>query len=176
MRVSPLDPGADEHFPQLCPSLAKSETNCNYIADGATLCASTHSKQWMKFVDCKYQNALMMPIPSANPFIHDATFDSALRECAQEMTDYSVDELRACTYGDEAEELRAANRDHVKTVFADLGMAPNLLWVTVNGKVVTDPATENYDSRVAWKAKLGTAICGEYSGTKPTACSSVVIA
>lgn len=153
--------------------MAKSEQNCNYIADGATLCALTHSQHWMQFMTCKYEQALKM---DANPFQTEATFDAALGVCAQDMSDYSADDLRACAYGDEAEELRARNRDHVKTIFADTGRNPGLLWATIAGKVVTDPATENWDSRVAWKAKLLTAICEEYQGTKPAACSAMVIA
>jgi len=173
VQIKPLDPGADQHFPQVCPTVAKSETNCNYILDGATLCLAKHSSHWMKFMTCKYEQALRM---DANEFLTEATFDSRLEVCVQDMSDYSLDELRACTYGDEAEELRATNRDYIQTLFANTKSEYGLLWAVVNGKVVTDPATENWDSRVAWKAKLVTAICDEYQGTKPAACSSMVIA
>lgn len=177
MQITPLDVGAgiEAHFPQKCPTLAKNETYCNYIADGATLCAYTHSKHWQQFMTCKYQQALKM---AANPFLTEATFDSALEECAKDMSDYSADQLRACAYGDEAETLRTTSRVyHMRRVFADAGLtSPGLAWATVASKFVTDPATENYDSRVPWQAKLLTAICAEYKGTKPAACSSMVIA
>jgi len=128
----------------------------------------------MQFVTCKYQNALKM---DANPFANETMFDTALGVCALEMSDYSADELRACAYGDEAEEYRAINREHTKIVFAEQGMAsPQLVWALINGKFVTDPATENWDSRATWQAKLVTAICAEYKGTKPASCSSMVIA
>lgn len=173
---NPLDISPDiiPSHPQVCPNLAKTETNCNYIADGANLCAQ-HSTHWQQFTTCMFQQALQGD--SKNPLAVEATFDAQLSVCAKEMPDYSVDDLRNCTYGDEADQLHAMNKDATARIFAELGMsAPGLVWASVGGKLVSDSSTESFNSRATWQRKLVSAVCQAYTGPKPTSCSSSFLA
>jgi len=175
-KFNPLDlsPQIIPTHPQVCPNLAKTETNCNYIADGANLCAQ-HSQQWVQFTSCMFN--LTLQGDDNNPLATESTFDAQLGECAKEMSDYSVDELRACTYGAEADELHAQNKKTISRIFADLGMSsPGLVWASVGGKLVSDSSTESMGSRAAWQIKLSHAVCEAYQGAKPALCQSFVLA
>lgn len=175
VRFHPLDvsPAIIPSHPQTCPSLAKTETNCNYIADGANLCAQ-HSAQWFHFTDCMFQ--LTLQGDEKNPLANESTFDAQLGECAEVMSDYSVEDLRACTYGEEADQLRAENLQTTSKIFSELGMSPGLVWASIGGKLVSDPSSEGLGSRAAWQTKLVTEVCASYHGPKMVpSCSSLEV-
>jgi len=176
VKFNPLDISPDiiPTHPQVCPNIAKTETNCNYIADGANLCAQ-HSEQWQQFTTCMFQQALQGD--SNNPLATEATFDAQLGECAKEMSDYSAVDLRTCTYGDEADQLHAENKVAITKIFSGLGMSsPGLVWASVDGILVSDASTESMNSRATWQRKLVSAVCAAYTGPKPSSCSSAILA
>jgi len=176
VKFHPLDlsPQIIPSHPQTCPNLAKTETNCNYIADGANLCAQ-HSAQWYQFTDCMFQ--LTLKGDSQNPLAKESTFDAQLGKCAEVMSDYSVEDLRACTYGEEADQLRAENLQKTAKIFNQLGMtSPGLVWASVGGALVSDPSTESMGSRAAWQKKLVAQACASYRGPKLVpSCSSLEV-
>jgi len=175
VKFHPLDlsPAIIPSHKQVCPTLAKTETNCNYIADGANLCAQ-HSAQWFDFTDCMFQ--LTLNGDDKNPLTKEATFDAQLGKCAEVMSDYSADELRTCTYGEEADELRAENLQTTSKIFSTLGMSPGLVWASVDGKLVSDKSSESMGSRAVWQRKLVTAACASYKGPKLIpSCSSLEV-
>lgn len=176
VKFNPLDlsPKIIPSHRQVCPTLAKTETNCNYIADGANLCAQ-HSAQWQQFATCMFQQTLRGD--SKNPLAKESTFDAQLGECAKEMSDYSADDLRTCTYGEEADQLHAESKVVASKIFADLGMSsPGLVWASVGGKLVSDRSTTSMGSRAAWQRKLVKAVCAAYTGPQPASCLPVVLA
>jgi len=162
--------------PEKCPTLAKTETNCNYIADGANLCAQ-HSAQWFQFTDCMFQ--LTLQGDSENPLANETLFDPNLRKCAEVMSDYSVEDLRACTYGEEAEQIRAENMQTISEIFSQLGLThPNLVWASVGGKLVSNPSETDspVSDRAVWQKKLVDEVCAQYSGPKLLpSCSSLQV-
>jgi len=172
----PLDisPFIIPSHPESCDGLAHTEKNCNYIADGMNLCAQ-HSAQWPNFTACVYKQGLNGD--GSNAFAKKETFDQQLGECAKELSDYSADQLRACTYGVEADHLRAASKKAITGLFKNYGMkGPGLVWAAVNGKLVQDTSTEKgpETSRAAWQQKLVKAVCDELplDLPRPTACES----
>merc|ERR1712232_890096 len=115
--------------------------------------------------DCMFQ--LTLQGDSNNPLATESTFDTQLGKCAEVLSDYSVDDLRACTYGDEADELRAENLRTTSKIFSQLGMSsPGLVWASVGGVLVSDPSTESMGSRAAWQRKLVAQACASYRGPK----------
>lgn len=178
-KFNPLDvsPAIIPTHPQKCEGLAHTETNCNYILDGANLCAQ-HSAQWQNFTTCAYKQGLKGD--GMNAFAKKETFDQQLGECAKELTDYSADQLRACTYGEEADRLRAASKKKVTELFKDYGMrVPGLVWAAVDGKLVHDRSTETGPdvSRDPWKQKLKMAVCAALPKDLPlpASCSKAVV-
>lgn len=89
------------------------------------------------------------------------------------MPDYSAEQLRSCTYGEEAARLRAVSAAKVAADM-DKGL-PLIVWVQVNGDFVQAPEDPD-DSRAEWKLELISAICSEYSGTLPSACNAQAVA
>lgn len=179
VKWNPLDvsPSIIPTHPETCDGLAKTETNCNYIADGMNLCAQ-HSAQWHNFTACVYTQGLKGD--ATNRFAKKDTFDQQLGECAEELSDYSADQLRTCTYGEEADKLRAASRTTVAKLFSDYGMqSPGLVWAAVDGQLITDDSTEKGPevSRLSWQLKLSRAVCVAYKDPKtlPKFCASHVV-
>jgi len=142
-----------------CEGLTDATDYCNFVADGANLCVESHSKQWWSYVACMYEH--VDPNGDAtmdvnNPLAHIETFDKAMVGCATGLMDYTVEELRACVYGDEAAALR--NASAAKTL-ADLNAGrPPIVWIDVDGKFVQAPEVKN-DTRSEWKASVVAAIC-----------------
>lgn len=93
------------------------------------------------------------------------------------MSDYSAEDLRACTYGEEADRLRAENLQTTAKIFNQLGMtSPGLVWASVGGVLVDDPSTESMGSRAAWQKKLVAQACASYRGSKLVpSCSSLEV-
>lgn len=111
-----------------------------------------------------------------NPLANESTFDEQLGKCGQVLTDYSVEDLRTCTYGEEADQLRSDNLQTTSEIFEGLGMSPGLVWASLDGKLVGDPSTESMDSRSAWQRKLVAQVCESYSGPKMVpSCSSLEV-
>lgn len=147
-----------------CENLTAATDYCNFIADGANLCAQAHSTAWWKFTKCMY--SLADPNgdtdhDTKNPLAHVKTFDQAMTRCAARLHDYGAPALRRCVYGDEAKALRQASA--AKTA------ASGLVWVNVNGKVVPAPNLPNI-SRATWQKDVLRAVCGAYKGEKPASC------
>ena len=113
---------------------------------------------------------------SKNPLAKESTFDAQLGKCAKVMSDYSVEDLRACTYGEEADQLRAENLQTTSKIFSQLGMKPGLVWASVGGKLVSDRSTETTGSHAAWQKKLVAEVCASYRGPKLVpSCSSLEV-
>jgi hypothetical protein len=179
VKFNPLDisPAIISSHPETCEGLAHTEKNCNYIADGMNLCAQ-HSTQWQNFTTCAFKQGLKGD--TTNPFAKKETFDQQLGECAKELSDYSADQLRACTYGEEADRLRAASKKKIAELFSDYGMkSPGLVWAAVDGKPVQDPTTEKGPdvSRGTWQQKLKKAVCEALPKDlpRPESCSKFVV-
>lgn len=143
-----------------CPGLTNATEYCNFVADGANLCAEAHSKQWWNFVHCMYK--FVDPNGDqegdvGNPLAHVESFDASLTKCATEtLKDYTVEHLRECVYGQEAVDLRKVSA--AKTA-ADLAAGkPPVVWIDVNGTFVQAPEAKN-NTRSAWKKELRSAIC-----------------
>lgn len=148
-----------------CPNMTKDTDFCDFIADGANLCAETHSKKWADFTLCMYSHAATdVAGDSTNPLASPYTFDVTVAQCAAKMDDYSVAELLACTHGDEGAALRATSV--AKTPMSKFH-GPD--WVDVNGHNVTAPDDETA-SRDDWKKDVVKAVCDAYTGAKPASC------
>jgi len=151
-----------------CPNLTAATPFCNYITDGANLCAQAHSKSWWSFTACMYSKA----DPNGdkdqdknNPLASDKTFDSTLAGCAAKTMQDELKDLRTCTYGEEGLTLRHASAG--KTPVAKFA---GPVWVNVGTKSVAAP--KGPVSRVQWQKDVVAAVCSEYSGEKPQSCSS----
>ena len=113
---------------------------------------------------------------SKNPLAKESTFDAQLGKCAKVMSDYSVEDLRTCTYGEEADQLHAENLKTTSKIFSQLGMKPGLVWASVGGELVSDKSTEQMGSHAAWQKKLVTQVCKSYRGPKLVpSCSSLEV-
>lgn len=170
-----LSPLPEHDHQEECPGLCETETNCNYLADRANLCAQKNSAQSYQFTTCIMQ--LGLKGDSFNPLANVSTFDSQLQTCAEVMLDYSVDDFRSCVYGAEGDELRVENRQNSTEIYAYLNMEPEVVWALIDGKYVTDPSTEGMgNSRANWQKKLGPAVCAAYNGSKVlSSCSSLEV-
>jgi len=142
-----------------CPGLTNATDYCDFVADGANLCAEAHSRQWWSYVACMYEHVDPngdSDMDAKNPLAHPETFDEAMVGCATHLRDYSVDALRKCVYGDEGAALRSASA--AKTA-ADLASGkPPIVWLEVDGNFVQAPEAKN-DTRVEWKKSVVGAIC-----------------
>jgi len=170
-----LSPLPEHDHTEECPGLCETETNCNYLADRANLCAQKNSQQWYWFADCMLQ--LNLKGDAFNPLANVSTFDPQLDTCAQAMSDYSLEDFKGCVYGAEGDELRVQNRQLTAKIYADLDMEPEVVWALIDGNYVTDPSTEGMgNSRANWQKKLGPAVCAAYSGPKVlSSCSSLEV-
>jgi hypothetical protein len=155
-----------------CEGLTKATDYCNFIADGANLCAQKHSKKWWSFTRCAYSHA--DPVGDTdgdvnNTFAHMETFDKTLAECASGLTDYALEDFRKCTYGDEGLALRTESAKKM------VGKPVSIIWVEVDGKWIKAPESKT-DDRSAWKPQVVKAICDAYQGSeKPTECGKVTM-
>lgn len=179
VEFNPLDvsPSIIPSHPEACEGLAHSEANCNYIADGMNLCAQ-QTPQWQNFTTCVFKQALKGD--ATNPFAKKETFDQQLGECAKELSGLSADELRRCTYGEGADQLRAASKKNITELFKDYGMkSPGLVWAAVDGKLVQDASTEKgpETSRAPWQQKLVKAVCDALPRDLPLpeSCAKLVV-
>lgn len=113
-----------------------------------------------------------------NPFAKKATFDQQLGECAKALSAYPAEQLRNCTYGTEADQLRATSRDEIGKLFTEYGMeTKDRVWAAVDGSVVQDSSTEkgNETSRAPWQNKLVKAVCNVLAAPIPVACSKFLV-
>jgi len=153
-----------------CANLTTATSFCNYVADGANLCAETHSKNWWPFVLCMYATADPdgdTDKDAANPLAHPDKFDSEVATCAALLPDYPVEDLRTCTYGAEGKKLRVASAAKTPTFKGPV-------WVVVDGTHVDAPNGKGL-SRAQWKKDVVRAICTAYKGEKPSACSQLEV-
>lgn len=155
-----------------CAGLTNATEYCNFVADGANLCAREHSTSWWPFVACMYRYADPKGderMDAGNPLAHVETFDSSMTACAATMPDYPVEELRSCVYGDEAAALRKVSAAKAAADM-DTYQSP-IVWVDVAGTFVQAPEAKN-DTRAEWKQQLVSAICSAYEGVAPASCVS----
>lgn len=150
-----------------CEGLTNATDSCNFIADGANLCAQKHSAHWTNFTYCMYSVADPdgdHDKDTANPLAHSSSMPDQLTKCSAFTPDYSADALKACTFGDEAAALRKSSA--AKTPDSDF-KGPQ--WVFVNDKMIAAPMGKS--SRADWAASVVKEVCAAYSGPKPAACS-----
>lgn len=196
----PLPPG--EHQ-QSCASYSHTyTTNCNYLADGASMCAQKHSKMWPLLTDCifakNWNGDFIEPYTTDFWARDEANFDKELKICAEALTDYPLDEFLTCVYGtpldensyqqSESDKLRIKNVNDEYDLWKRMGGKPTessgLTWAWVDNKMyVTDdsvnrPKAPNWENdavvgRAPWIAKMIPAICDAYTGEKPASCSNV---
>jgi hypothetical protein len=157
-----------------CEGLAPSTDYCDFIADGANLCAQAHSSTWFSFVACMYSVADPDKDGDAkNPLAHSASFDTQLTTCSKMVPDYNATALSACTYGSEAQELR-------KVSAAKTPEFHGPQWIIVDGKLIPSPTLpdgrpDEKAPRGPWVKQVIQAICAAYAGPKPRACSQAAI-
>merc|ERR1711957_1007683 len=171
--------GKDIHaliHPAKCSGLTAATNNCDFVADGANLCAQEHSVFWWNFTVCMYSNAVGCGnehggvthacTDDGNPLASMSTFDATVTACAEQaLPDYSTGALRACMYGSEASSLRKAS--NAKT-------ATGLVWVNVAGSDILAPEGTTV-SRSDWAQDVLRAICSAYSGDPPSACEKIAV-
>lgn len=153
--------------PGLCPGLTDATQFCNYISDGAILCAEEHSAQWLDFTECIYSTA---GADSKNPLNFPDTFDTQLGKCATSMSDFSPTDLRNCAYGDEAAELRRVSAAKWNATHTHVEGQLDVVWVEVAGEEVRMPETP-FASHSKWIKNVKAAVCAAYAGPLPAACS-----
>lgn len=160
--------------PAKCPGLTSASQTCDFIADGANLCAQEHSAHWWNFTVCMYSNAVgcgnevggvTRPCTDdGNPLASVDTFDTTMAQCAaQALPDYLLEDMRTCVYGSEAATLRKASNAKTKT---------GLVWVNVAGGDILAPEGTTV-SRSDWAQQVRQAICSAYEGALPSACQAV---
>jgi len=155
-----------------CEGLTNATTFCNFVADGANLCAQAHSKKYWDFIACMYSVADPhgdTDKDAKNPLAHSETFDKQVTTCAQEMSDYSLSALLTCTHGSEGAALRNASAAKTPDFHGTV-------WVSVDGKIVPSPTLpsgkpDEKAPRGPWIKNVISAICAVYTGQKPKACS-----
>jgi len=154
-----------------CEGLTNSTDFCNFVADGANLCAEAHSKKYWDFVACMYSVA--DPHGDAdgdakNPLAHSGTFDKQASACAEKLSDYTAKALLTCAHGSEGAALRKASA--AKTPDEKF---KGPVWVMVDGKVVPSPSGPDHEKapRGPWIKNVTSAICASYTGQKPKACA-----
>merc|ERR1712232_918509 len=77
-----------------CEGLSHATDYCNFIADGANLCAQMHSRSWWSFTRCMYSHADPVgdkDMDKNNPLAHNITFDKTMTACAKGLSDYAVE-------------------------------------------------------------------------------------
>lgn len=163
---------AEQSHGAQCENLTATTTFCNYIADGANLCARKHSSTWWSFTLCMYSTADpdgLKDKDKNNPLAHAKTFDSQLSKCAdRNLQHYSVEDLRTCTYGEEGMTLR-----HLSAAKFPAAKFQGVVWVMVGDKFVPAPGSPSLP-RDTWAKDVVTAVCAAYSGEKPASCSQIV--
>jgi len=165
------------YHPSKCPGLTNATDNCDLIADGASLCVKAHHddpRDWWPFVDCIHRKSDGYATDDdANPLAHVETFDKTIVGCLAGVPNYTADQLRSCTYGEQAAELRKVSAAKVAADM-DKGL-PVIVWVQVNGQFVQAPEAPE-DTRAEWKLQLVSAICDAYTGTPPKTCDAQPVA
>lgn len=162
--VVDLSPEPIPSHKQTCPNLASHTDNCNYVADAANLCVEEHSEQWIAFTDCMYDYAKFGDF--FNPMTKEKKFDTSIAKCAASLSDYAVEDVRACTYGQEGGQLRAAS----KAKFEATG-ASSVVWVEVAGQIIEGPPGSDITTpRDDWAKQVVAAICAAHDGAMPSSC------
>jgi len=157
------------HHPGKCPGLSESTDFCNYLTNGADLCAQAHEPEWQSFMRCMYEYSM---------YGHDnntlnGDFDARLGDCARPtLTSYTPTELRSCTYGAEGAALRAeSTAKFLTTSYATIEKYD--VWVEINGVKVLAPSDTS--PRDEWVARVITHVCAAYTGPLPAACNSGIV-
>jgi len=160
------NPPVEKFHGALCDGLTNETQFCNFIADGANLCAQAHSAKWWDFVACMYSVADPngdKDGDSNSTLAHSGTFDRQVDTCAQKLPDYDAKELLACTHGSEAAALRKSSAAKTPTFAGPV-------WVEVAGTTVASPHGPALP-RTQWVKDVIKAVCTAYTGTNPSACS-----
>lgn len=157
-----------------CEGLTNSTDFCNFVADGANLCAKAHSKKYWDFVTCMYSVADPNGDEDGdakNPLAHSETFDKQATACAEKLSDYKAEALLTCAHGSEGAALRKASAAKTSD---EKFRGP--VWIVVDGKVVPSPTLpsgrpDEKAPRGPWIKNVTSAICASYTGQKPKACA-----
>jgi len=180
MHTWDLYPNIEPDHVEVCEGLHPTQTNCNYLSDRAMLCSQRYSKYWMWFANCYLSLSLKSdpfnPLAAGtvdetgrmrgNPRANSSTHDWQLDACGLTMSDLEdLSEFKSCVYGEEGDKIRLENREATAKIFKHLNMDPEVVWMMIDGKLVTDPSTEGMgNSRKNWQKKLAPAICAAYKG------------
>lgn len=155
------------HHPGKCPGLSDDTDLCNYLSGGADLCAQAHEPQWQTFLRCMSEYAA---------YGHDnntlnGDFDARLGDCSVTLTNFSVAELRSCTYGPEGAALRAEST--ARYLASSYCCEKYDVWVEVDGTAVL--AASDTNPRDEWVAEVVDAVCAAYGGPRPAACDAGIV-
>jgi len=151
-----------------CEGLTNSTDFCNFVADGANLCAEAHSEKWWDFVACMYSAADPngdKDHDAKSPLAHTDSFDQQVAICAKKLPDYDSKDLFSCIHGSEGAALRKASA--AKTPDSKFA---GPVWVEVAGKVVASPHGPALP-RNSWIMDVIKAVCAAYTGAEPAACT-----
>jgi hypothetical protein len=151
-----------------CTNQTSSDTYCVLLADRANHCAKANDAKWWDFSSCMFENNGWSDKTGLSS---DSNFESTVQTCASKLESYTFADLKTCYTGSEGDVM--ARESAARTTAASIEHPD---WMYVGDKHIStigrpDPAAD----LTSWANRVKKAICKAYTGTAPSACSSLMV-
>lgn len=151
-----------------CTNQTSGDTYCVLLADRANHCAKTHDAKWWDFTSCMFSHN---GFPNKDGLSSDSEFESTVQTCASNLESYSFADLKTCYTGSEGDGIALASA--ARTAAAGV---EHSTWMYVNGEFIGETGRPDPTADLtSWANQVKTAICNAYTGTQPSACSSLSV-
>lgn len=151
-----------------CTNETSLDTYCVLLADRANHCAKSNDLKWWDFTSCMFGNNGWQ---NKTGLSSDSEFESTVQTCASKLESYSFEDLKKCYTGSEGDFMA---RESAARTAAEGIIHPT--WMYVNGEFISEGGKPDPTADLtSWANQVKTAICSAYTGTKPLACSSLLV-
>jgi len=151
-----------------CTNQTSLDTYCVLLGDRANHCARSNDPKWWDFAACMFENNGWK---SKTGLSSDSEFESTVQTCASKLESYSFADLKTCYTGSEGDVMA---RDSAARTAAQSIIHPT--WMYVNGELIAEAGKPDpFADLTSWANQVKTAICTAYTGTQPSACSSLSV-
>jgi hypothetical protein len=158
----------EEMHSEKCTNQTSLDTYCVLLADRANHCVKANDPKWWDFSSCMFENNGWSDKTGLSS---DSEFEATVQNCTLKLESYSFADLKTCYTGAEGDVMA---RESAARTAAESIEHPT--WMYVNGEYIGTIGPPNPSADLtSWANRVKKAICKAYTGTQPSACSSLMV-